>query len=628
MSRNGSGQYTLPPSSFPAVYNTLASETAYNANLNDLAAAISQSIATDGQTPIVSNLPMTGFKHTGVAIATVPGEYIEFGQLSTNGASLSGFLQAGTGAVSRTVQSKERDWLSIADFGVIGDGVTNDTTAINNAITAALAAKKSLFWPNNATYLTNASIPSLHLVNHIGPGKIKRSSDIFYVEMTDSTSNNLYVSPSGNDNNDGLSSSQPFATWQAVFDALAKYGPILQGSWEVISALGTYSFATGQQTFNTQSVNRVTFRGPAVGGSPNIPTCIIDGTGGGDYDHGLSFTGTGTFVTVKDIKFIDFVSGNSRGGLLIDNRADAFCNNIHCDNADWFGVYYSRASVGRHQGGIINNCRLGINTDGAQVSVGYNATDLATGVLVSNCTQAGIYWSRGTNGHVDYTTIDTNVIGLNVTENSRVDGVGDNFKKNDYGVRTQTGGWFGDNPSTPCNFNIGTANENIFTPLDYKTSSGNELENEATSHVRVAYDRTFHTLTGTIASTLLATPYTIPAGRLIGVGKACRVTVFGTFTSVTAGTTLSILHGGNTLTMAVPAGSASAVTFIFMAELMEVSGGYRTFGTLSQGLNGQRMGNASGGFNDEIANNVEVYVALANVADTINIYRTDIEIIG
>ena len=56
------------------------------------------------------------------------------------------FLQAGTGAVTRTAQSKMREVVSVKDFGAVGDGVTDDTVAINTAV-ATLTSNSMLFFP-------------------------------------------------------------------------------------------------------------------------------------------------------------------------------------------------------------------------------------------------------------------------------------------------------------------------------------------------------------------------------------------------------------------------------------------------------------------------------------------------
>jgi hypothetical protein len=57
------------------------------------------------------------------------------------------FLQSGTGAVFRTAQSKLRDTVNAKDFGVVGDGVTNDTTAIEACIAAAGVGATIVFAP-------------------------------------------------------------------------------------------------------------------------------------------------------------------------------------------------------------------------------------------------------------------------------------------------------------------------------------------------------------------------------------------------------------------------------------------------------------------------------------------------
>jgi hypothetical protein len=82
-----SGTYTAPSGSFnPAVNGAAATATDWTALLADISAALTQSISNDGQTPIVSNIPMSGNKHTGLGAGITAGDSLRFQQLFSQGA--------------------------------------------------------------------------------------------------------------------------------------------------------------------------------------------------------------------------------------------------------------------------------------------------------------------------------------------------------------------------------------------------------------------------------------------------------------------------------------------------------------------------------------------------------------
>jgi len=67
---------------------------------------------------------------------------------------LISFVQSGVGAVTRTVQSKLRDVVSVKDFGAVGDGATDDTAAIQAAQTYVDDIGGTIYFPPG-TYLVS-----------------------------------------------------------------------------------------------------------------------------------------------------------------------------------------------------------------------------------------------------------------------------------------------------------------------------------------------------------------------------------------------------------------------------------------------------------------------------------------
>ena len=89
------------------------------------------------------------------------------------------FTAAGTGAATRTSSDKFSDLVSIKDFGAVGDGTTDDTLAIQKA----LSAHDAVLVPSG-TYLTSATIQLAAQKSLIGTGQksvIRANGDAFNV---------------------------------------------------------------------------------------------------------------------------------------------------------------------------------------------------------------------------------------------------------------------------------------------------------------------------------------------------------------------------------------------------------------------------------------------------------------
>ena len=79
MSRNGSGVYNLPAGN-PVVTGTSISSTWANTTLTDIATALTNSLASDGQTPATGNLDMNSNKIVNLAAGSTTGDAVNYTQ--------------------------------------------------------------------------------------------------------------------------------------------------------------------------------------------------------------------------------------------------------------------------------------------------------------------------------------------------------------------------------------------------------------------------------------------------------------------------------------------------------------------------------------------------------------------
>ncbi len=109
MPLDGNGLWVPAGSSVnPAVNATTISETDWNTLLADLKTALSTAIFKDGQATLTANIPMGGFKLTGLAAGSASGNSVRYEQLSMD------FLASGTASASATL-----DFTNLSNYSAI-----------------------------------------------------------------------------------------------------------------------------------------------------------------------------------------------------------------------------------------------------------------------------------------------------------------------------------------------------------------------------------------------------------------------------------------------------------------------------------------------------------------------------
>ena len=141
MSRNGSGVYSLAAGN-PVTTGTTISSSWANNTLTDIASALTASIASDGQTVITANLPMSTYAHTGVGVATARTMYGTAGQIQDNTLTYLTTI-AGTNVITAVAPVLMSAYATGQTFYFLAAGGNTGAVTVNINAIGAKSVKKT-----------------------------------------------------------------------------------------------------------------------------------------------------------------------------------------------------------------------------------------------------------------------------------------------------------------------------------------------------------------------------------------------------------------------------------------------------------------------------------------------------
>lgn len=314
-----------------------------------------------------------------------------------SGSSLVGYNEGGVGSVNRTVQDRLRDYVSVKDFGAVGNGVNDDTAAIQAAINSFASGNGTVFFPQG-TYLTTSTLSvTRDRINLIGDGVRVSAIDF----RPSSASICIFIGKGGQGNTNAgmiVQCSVRDLSFTSNGAAIKKtaieikdldsciFENIAVGSTTQWTGAGSIGFRVrGRQAGSFRNIYAAADRPFVFAVNTNFPTICLDQfnfhniytictgslTSPPDYDQSNFFFEPGVnFSNVSFTGYQAWVFG--KHGLYYDNSVTAaasasFCMNIQ--NVRWegtfgqndtgYGFYFDHGSVSTASNISISNCYMG-----------------------------------------------------------------------------------------------------------------------------------------------------------------------------------------------------------------------------------------------------------------------------
>jgi hypothetical protein len=312
--------------------------------------------------------------------------------VNTNASSLV-YTQGGTGSVTRSVENRLRDFVSVKDFGAVGDGVTDDTLAIQAALDYADAGSNqsstvTVFIPAGTYIHTGITIAGG--VNVMGDGRtsttlfMKNSTNpVQSVKLESSRASISKVTIDGNRNNNssgiGLNADNSVAAGNSAFcyiedlDIQNTAGTgclVTNGNMAHLKNVSITRCTTGliaerctQLTMTNVDIAKFTVAGFVMQGSPAQNVVVWNG---GFMETTVDTPTAGApFIHLKSMRSTDalYIAGLWCNGHFTDEAFDTtglkIEDPLYVDNVTIDGtVFYNVKTAGTYTG--VANSEIGL----------------------------------------------------------------------------------------------------------------------------------------------------------------------------------------------------------------------------------------------------------------------------
>ena len=298
------------------------------------------------------------------------------------------YTQGGTGSVARTVTNKLQELVSVKDFGAVGDGVTDDTAAIQAAINAAIAANNlTVVLVDGCDYKVTGTLTVTQGVMIVGQGS-QGSAQGYGCSITHYSNSDLFLWNGNGVSNKGtggglknvlllkadtysggtaiklLATSDNFRPGEMVFENVLAYG-IGAGRWtRGLVVDGTACNTAGARGVRSVHMTKCRFADVTTAGESVLLNQVTH-----FYAHGLAIdTGSGAAsgISIKGINDGIYLNACGIAGsmTIIADDASNTTNNIYVDGK--IGGSFTNndtqvngvVTIANNGGGIANKSQL------------------------------------------------------------------------------------------------------------------------------------------------------------------------------------------------------------------------------------------------------------------------------